>query len=295
MAHAPVLLNEVLEILEPKSGKIFVDGTVGGGGHAVPIIERLAPGGIFLGIDWDEELIKNLESRIKNLTPRLKKVVIRAGNYADLPEILEEEHLGKIDGLLVDLGFASDQLERGKGFSFMKNEPLIMTYSKDTSPAYQLLNQLNRTELERILRDYGEERYAARIAEAIREREKKSLIRTTGELAEVVRQAVPNSYERGRINPATRTFMALRIYVNDELENLKKLLRQISEIMNSGGRVAIISFHSLEDRLVKNHFRDLAKEGKVHLLTKKPITPTEEEARSNPRSRSAKLRAIEII
>ena len=295
MAHAPVLLNEVLEILEPKSGKIFVDGTVGGGGHAVPIIERLAPGGIFLGIDWDEELIKNLESRIKNLTPRLKRVVIRAGNYADLPEILEEEHLGKIDGLLVDLGFASDQLERGKGFSFMKNEPLIMTYSKDTSPAYQLLNQLNRTELERILRDYGEERYAARIAEAIREREKKSLIRTTGELAEVVRQAVPNSYERGRINPATRTFMALRIYVNDELENLKKLLRQISEIMNSGGRVAIISFHSLEDRLVKNHFRDLAKEGKVHLLTKKPITPTEEEARSNPRSRSAKLRAIEII
>ena len=295
MAHAPVLLNEVLEILEPKSGKIFVDGTVGGGGHAVPIIERLAPGGIFLGIDWDEELIKNLESRIKNLTPRLKRVVIRAGNYADLPEILEEEHLGKIDGLLVDLGFASDQLERGKGFSFMKDEPLIMTYSKDTSPAYQLLNQLNRTELERILRDYGEERYAARIAEAIREREKKSLIRTTGELAEVVRQAVPNSYERGRINPATRTFMALRIYVNDELENLKKLLRQISEIMNSGGRVAIISFHSLEDRLVKNHFRDLAKEGKVHLLTKKPITPTEEEARSNPRSRSAKLRAIEII
>ena len=295
MAHAPVLLNEVLEILEPKSGKIFVDGTVGGGGHAVPIIERLAPGGIFLGIDWDEELIKNLESRIKNLTPRLKRVVIRAGNYADLPEILEEEHLGKIDGLLVDLGFASDQLERGKGFSFMKDEPLIMTYSKDTSPAYQLLNQLNRTELERILRDYGEERYAARIAEAIREREKKSLIRTTGELAEVVRQAVPNSYERGRINPATRTFMALRIYVNDELENLKKLLRQISEIMNSGGRVAIISFHSLEDRLVKNHFRDLAKEDKVHLLTKKPITPTEEEARSNPRSRSAKLRAIEII
>ena len=295
MAHAPVLLNEVLEILEPKSGKIFVDGTVGGGGHAVPIIERLAPGGIFLGIDWDEELIKNLESRIKNLTPRLKRVVIRAGNYADLPEILEEEHLGKIDGLLVDLGFASDQLERGKGFSFMKDEPLIMTYSKDTSPAYQILNQLSRTELERILRDYGEERYAARIAEAIREREKKSLIRTTGELAEVVRQAVPNSYERGRINPATRTFMALRIYVNDELENLKKLLRQISEIMNSGGRVAIISFHSLEDRLVKNHFRDLAKEGKVHLLTKKPITPTEEEARSNPRSRSAKLRAIEII
>ena len=293
--HVPVLLNEVLEILEPKSGKVLVDGTVGSGGHAVPIIEKLIPDGIFVGIDWDEELVKNLESRIKNLTPRPKRIVIRAGNYADLPEILEEEHLGKIDGLLVDLGFASDQLERGKGFSFMKDEPLIMTYSKDTSPAYQLLNQLNRTELERILRDYGEERYAARIAEAIREREKKSLIRTTGELAEVVRQAVPNSYERGRINPATRTFMALRIYVNDELENLKKLLRQISEIMNSGGRVAIISFHSLEDRLVKNHFRDLAKEGKVHLLTKKPITPTEEEARSNPRSRSAKLRAIEII
>lgn len=294
MAHIPVLLNEVLRILSPKSGKFIVDGSTGNGGHTIPIIQRIAPDGTFLGIDWDEELVKNLESKINNLTPRLKRIVIRAGNYADLAEILEEEHLGKIDGLLVDLGFASEQLERGKGFSFMKDEPLIMTYSKDTSPAYQVLNQLNRTELERILRDYGEERYAARIAEAIREREKKSLIRTTGELAEVVRQAVPNSYERGRINPATRTFMALRIYVNDELENLKNLLRQISEIMNSGGRVAIISFHSLEDRLVKNHFRDLAKKGKVHLLTKKPITPTEEEARSNPRSRSAKLRAIEM-
>lgn len=295
MAHVPVLLNQVLEILEPKSGKFIVDGTIGSGGHAIPTIERLPPDGTFLGIDWDEALVRQLADRIENLELRLKKIVIRAGNYADLPRILKEEKLGKVDGLLLDLGFSSGQLKSGKGFSFTKDEPLIMTYSKDRPPVYQVLNQLNKTELERILRDYGEERYAARIAEAIREREKKSLIRTTGELAEVVRRAVPNSYERGRINPATRTFMALRIYVNDELENLKNLLRQISEIMNSGGKVAIISFHSLEDRLVKNHFRDLAKEGKVHLLTKKPITPTEEEARANPRSRSAKLRAIEII
>lgn len=295
MAHVPVLLNQVLEILEPKSGKIFADGTVGDGGHAVPVIERLAPDGIFLGIDWDETTIENLESRIENLKLRLKKIVIRAGNYADLPEILKEEKLGKVDGLLLDLGFSSGQLESGKGFSFTKDEPLIMTYSKGRLPAHRALMQLTKTELAEILRIYGEERYANRIATAIWERERKQPIKTSGELQEVIRRAVSKGYERGRMNPATRTFMALRIYLNDELGNLEKFLKAVPEVTAKRGRIAVISFHSLEDRLVKNYFRGFAKEGRAKLITKKPITPSDDEIRSNPRSRSAKLRAIEII
>ena len=170
-----------------------------------------------------------------------------------------------------------------------------MTYSKNRLPAYRALMQLDKTELTEIIRTYGEERYAGPIAKAIWERERKQPIKTSGELQEVVRQAVPKSYERGRINPATRTFMALRIYLNDELGNLEKFLKAVPQIMAKGGRVAVISFHSLEDRMVKNHFRDLSRAGKAKLITKKPIIPGETEKRDNPRSRGAKLREIEII
>lgn len=292
--HIPVLLNEVLEILEPKSGKVIVDGTLGSAGHAIPIIERLRPEGIFLGIDWDKDAVEKLEARIKNLEKRPKKVVIKIGNYADLPAILKSEKIGKIDGVLLDLGFSSEQLETGRGFTFMKDEPLLMTYSKDRMPAYKVLKQLNQKEMEEIIRTYGEERYAGRIARAIWERERKKPITRSGELREVIRRAVPRLYERGRINPATRTFMALRIYVNDELGNLEKFLEAVPQVMAKEGRVAIITFHSLEDRIAKNSFRDLAKEGKAKILTKKPIISTSEEIKANPRARSAKLRAIEI-
>lgn len=304
MHHIPVLLNQVLEILEPSAplrqgyeghGKVLVDGTIGSGGHAVPIIEGLTPDGIFVGIDWDEAAIKKLESRVRNLEKQPQRIVIRTGNYADLPEVLEKEKIGKADGVLLDLGFSSEQLEGGRGFSFNKDEPLIMTYSADRLPAYKVLKQLDKMELTEIIRTYGEEKYAGPIARAIWERERKQSIKTSGELQEVIRQAVPKSYERGRINPATRTFMALRIYLNDELGNLEKFLESVPEIMVQGGRVAVISFHSLEDRLVKNHFRNLAKAGKAKLMTKKPIIPDETEIKDNPRSRGAKLRAIEII
>jgi len=299
VAHVPVLLNEVLGILEPKSGKVIVDGTAGSGGHALPIIERLAPDGIFLGIDWDEamvaKLIRQLAERVKAHEPKLKRLILLTGNYADLPKILREEHLDKIDGLLLDLGFSSEQLEGGRGFSFTKDEPLIMTYSVDRFPAYRALKQLSKMELTEIIRTYGEERYAGPIAKAIWERERKQSIKTSGELQEVIRRAVPKSYERGRINPATRTFMALRIYLNDELGNLEKFLESVPEIMAKGGKVAVISFHSLEDRLIKNHFRDLSKAGRAKLITKKPIVPDEAEKKNNPRSRGAKLRVIEII
>ena len=295
MAHVPVLLNQVLEILEPKPGKIFADGTVGSGGHAIPIIERLAPDGIFLGIDWDEEAITKLEVKSRKYASRLKKLILKVGNYANLPEILKSEKLEKVDGVLLDLGFSSEQLESGKGFTFTKDEPLIMTYSKGRLPAHRALMQLTKTELAEILRTYGEERFSGRIATAIWERERGQPIKTSGELQEVIRRAVPKGYERGRINPATRTFMALRIYLNDELGNLEKFLKAVPEVTARGGRIAVISFHSLEDRLVKNYFRDFAKEGKAKLITKKPITPSDNEIRENPRSRSAKLRAIELI
>lgn len=298
MHHVPVLLKEVLEILEPKSGKVLVDGTVGSGGHAVPLIEKLAPDGIFVGIDWDEESVKELEVKIRKYKPKLKKLILKSQNYADLPEVLKEEGLGKVDGVLLDLGFSSDQLAGGKGFSFNPlagGEPLIMTYSKNRLPAYRALTQLSKMELTEIIGTYGEERYAGPIAKAIWERERKQPIKTSGELQEVIYRAVPKNYERGRINPATRTFMALRIYLNDELGNLEKFLKSVPQVMAKGGRVAVISFHSLEDRLVKNYFRDLSRAGKARLITKKPIIPSEEEKRDNPRSRGAKLRAIETI
>lgn len=295
MAHVPVLLNEVLEILEPKSGKVIVDGTIGGGGHALPIIERLAPDGIFLGIDWDKRAIKNLESRIQNLEERPKRIVIRNANYAELPKILKREKIGKIDGVLLDLGFSSEQLESGRGFSFTKDEPLMMTYSGEHLPAYKVLRQLSKEELTEIIRTYGEERYASRIAQAIWQRERDEPIKTSGELQAVIRRAVPKSYERGRINPATRTFMALRIYLNDELGNLERFLKAVPGVTAKGGKIAVISFHSLEDRLVKNRFRELVREGRARIISKKPITPDWSERRSNPRSRGAKLRAIEII
>ncbi|MBI2506793.1 MAG: 16S rRNA (cytosine(1402)-N(4))-methyltransferase RsmH [Candidatus Colwellbacteria bacterium] len=296
MAHIPVLLNEVLEILEPKSGKVIVDGTLGGGGHAIPIIERLRPEGTFMGIDWDgSSRAKLATGQAVKYKSKLKRLILRTGNYADLPKILKEEKLGKIDGVFLDLGFSSEQLESGRGFSFMKDEPLIMTYSKERLPAYRVLKQLNQKEMEEIIRTYGEERYAKRIAKAIWEKERKEPITRSGELVAVIRRAVPSSYNRARINPATRTFMAFRIYVNDELGNLEKFLKAIPLVMAKKGRVAIISFHSLEDRTVKNRFRLLVKENKARLLTKKPIIPSKEEIRANPRSRSAKLRAIEFV
>ncbi len=313
-AHVPVLLNEVLEILEPSAPlrqgyegqgppshkatngqlKVIVDGTVGGGGHAIPIMERLTPNGVFIGIDWDGTAVEKLEERSKKYASRLKKLILKTGNYADLSEILKSERIGKVSGVLLDLGFSSEQLESGRGFSFAKDEPLVMTYSKDRLPAHRALAQLSKTELTEIIRTYGEERYAGRIAGAIWEKERKQAIKTSGELQRVIRQAVPDSYERGRINPATRTFMALRIYLNDELGNLERFLESVPEVMAKGGRVAIISFHSLEDRLVKNHFRELVKENKAKLINKKPIIPTSDEIKANPRARSAKLRAVEM-
>lgn len=292
MTHIPVLLNEVIKLLNPKPGEFIIDGTLGSGGHARKIIPHLKPDGHFLGLDWDERSAEKIKEDLKALG--LKDVKIGHGNYKDLPEILKEENLPKADGLLLDLGFSSEQIFAGRGFSFNADEPLLMTYDEEATPLYKVLKQFRKKELSRAIRDLSDERYADKIAVAITEAEKKSPIRTSRELAEIIRNTVPKNYERGRIDPATRTFMALRMLVNDELGNLERLLKSIPEIVKPGGRVAIITFHSGEDRLVKNYFRELANNDKAKLVTKKPLEPTAREVQKNPKSRSAKLRVIEI-
>ncbi len=273
MPHIPVLLNEVITILDPKRGEFFVDGTFGAGGHSRAIQEKIGSEGRLLSLDWEKT----------------------GDNFADLPEILEQKQLGKADGLILDLGVSSDQLDGSdRGFSFRKDEPLLMTYDLNGEPVRKILTELTEEELAKIIREYGEERYANKIARAIFEQERKKPIVTTLELAELIKNTVPINYERGRIHPATRTFQALRIYANQELENLERVLQNLHRILKPGGRVAIISFHSLEDRLVKNYFRDYKKAGTMKIITKKPITPTKEEIINNPRSRSAKLRAASI-
>ncbi|KKU91077.1 MAG: Ribosomal RNA small subunit methyltransferase H [Candidatus Jorgensenbacteria bacterium GW2011_GWA1_48_11] len=302
MSHVPVLLEETLKVLDPRPGEFFIDGTLDGGGHAIAVLERLGSNGLFLGLDWDETMIKGFQERIakiSNFQFPISKLILIKENYKNIPMILKKRKLNKADGLLLDLGFSSAQLEAGRGFSFSKDEPLLMTYSADSKPAYEWIGDLKEKELAKIINNFGEERFADRIARAI----KKNLpIKTTARLAQVIKEAVPfrrsplgKNYERGRLNPATRTFQALRIFVNQELDNLQTVLNQIPNILNPGGRVAVISFHSLEDRIVKNSFRALVGAGRAELINKKPVVASREESSNNPRSRSAKLRALRII
>ena len=289
--NIPVLLKETIEFLNPQPGKFIIDATIGGGGHAAEILKKIGDSGMLLGIDWDKEAIADCQSRFADY----KNVILVNGNYADLPEILKQKELPKVDGIAVDLGFSSRQLEKsGRGFSFLKDEKLDMRYQQETEnlTAAEVINQYSEKELADIFWKYGEERNSRKIAKKIIEERKNKRILTTFDLIEIIRKAVPKNYEQGRINPSTKVFQALRIYVNDELGNLEKILKNMSKILK--GRAVIISFHSLEDRLVKNYFRNLSKENGAEILTKKPIRPSEEEIRGNPRSRSAKLRAIII-
>src|SRR3989338_2297792 len=290
MTHIPVLLNEVIPFLDPKKGETIVDGTAGGGGHAQAILERLSDSGRLVLIDWDETAVAELKKRFHSYA----NVECLAGNYASLPAILKNLRINRIDGLLLDLGFSSDQLHgRGRGFSFNKEasgEPLLMTYNDESESLSHFFQRVGESELANIIQKFGEERYARQIAKAIMAR--KARLKTAGDLAETIQKAVPRSYERGRLHPATRTFQALRIYLNNELGNLETLLQSLTGIMNRGGRVVIISFHSLEDRIVKNSFKELSAKGRVRIITKKPIIAADSEVRLNPRARSAKLRAV---
>ncbi|MEK7188097.1 MAG: 16S rRNA (cytosine(1402)-N(4))-methyltransferase RsmH [Patescibacteria group bacterium] len=291
--HTPVLLQEVLKYLDPEPGDFVIDGTADGGGHAEAILAKIGSRGTLLALDWDKSILDECKKRLH----RPKNVVFVNANYRDIPEILTKKKLGKADGLLLDLGFSSLQIEGlGRGFSFKKelgSEPLLMTYSGETEPVWKILKSIKEDDLARIIRELGGERLAGRIARVIKERTRKRTIETSGELADLIRGVLPKFYERGRIDPATRTFQALRIYANKELENVEAIVASLPEVMEEGGRVVILTFHSLEDRIVKHAFRKLEKDGPFKILTKKPIEPSREEIINNTRSRSAKLRAIE--
>jgi 16S rRNA (cytosine1402-N4)-methyltransferase len=300
--HKPVLLNEVITFLDPKPGDFIIDGTVDGGGHAAAIVELVGPKGKLLGLDWDERLLEKCKTRFVGQ----KNVKLIHRNYAELPRALAENNFDKADGLLIDLGFSSEQLEAsGRGFSFREafaHEPLLMTYDDSRTPVWQILREESEESLANIMYEFGGERKSRRIAKAIKDHGRKHPIMTAGELADVVREALTGghdtahrgTYEHGRIDPATRTFQAFRIYANGELENLKTLLKNLGAIVKPGRRVAIISFHSTEDGIVKRAFQSLAKEGRLEIITKKPVEATREEIKENPRSRSAKIRAAEI-
>ncbi len=268
-----------------------MDGTVGLGGHAQAILEHSAPDGFLVGFEWNEASYTLALESLKHYAPRFTLV---RENFARLSEVLKELKKVPVDGILLDLGLSSFLLEgSGRGFSFLADEPLDMRMdTRLPRTAKDLVNQLSRLQLEELIRAYGEERFASRIAKAICEARRKKPIRTTRELAEIIMQAVPAKYRHGRLHPATRTFQALRLAVNRELENLKKFLETAPEVLKPGGRLVIISFHSLEDRLVKQAFRN---DSRLLVLTKKPVTPSAEEIARNPRARSAKLRAAQRV
>jgi len=296
MRHIPVLLKEVITALDPKQGEFFVDATVNGGGYANGIIRKIDASGKFLGIDWDKRILEQAKEDILSKYKACDtQYIFVSDNFANTHQILKAKKLGRADGLVLDLGFSTEQIENsGKGFSFMRDEPLIMTYSDESQPVADILKKLTEKELEKIIQEFGEERFSGRIAKAIKENQKLKPIQTAKALAKIIKSAVPKNYEKGRIHPATRTFQALRIYANKELENLEKILKNLKSILKPGGRVAIVSFHSLEDRIVKKNFKDLSQSKTMELITKKPITPSLDEIRNNPRSRSAKLRAAII-
>lgn len=287
--HIPVLQKEVIEYLEPKANENFIDCTLGLAGHALAILDKTAPRGKVLGIEWDRELYNQLKEKCSrwNLEERL---ILVNDSYLNLKEIVEKENFRNIQGILFDLGLSSWHLEESqRGFSFLRNEPLDMRYNlKSSLTAEKILNDWPETKIEEILREYGEERFSQRIAREVVAARKLKPIKTTFQLVEIIKKVVPRNYERGRIHPATRTFQALRIAINDELNNLEKALPQALEILEKGGRLAVISFHSLEDRIVKNFFRQNLK-----ILTKKPVKPSLEEIKLNPRCRPAKLRVAE--
>jgi len=294
--HIPVLQEEVLEYLNPKPNENFIDCTIGEAGHSLAIIERILPNGLLLGIDWSHELIQKL--KIKYQISNIKNnLILVCDNFANLKEIVKKYVFKQVHGILFDLGLSSWHLEEsGKGFRFKKDEPLIMSYSPAPELiAKQIVNQWPGKDIERILKEYSEEKFAKRIAEEIVKARRIKPIQSTFQLVEIIKKAVPSWYQHRKIHFATKTFQALRIAVNDELNNIEKALLQALEALKPNGRLVIISFHSLEDRIIKNFFQNQAKNGLLKILTKNPLKPSLQEIKINPRSRSAKLRAAQKV
>jgi len=297
--------REVIECLAVRGGATYVDGTLGGGGHAEAILKASGPDGRLIGIDRDTDALEAAGERLKQWGDR---VTLAHGNYRDLASVLSGLGMEKVDGMVLDLGVSSFQLdEGGRGFSFSQDAPLDMRMDRSGGvTARDLVNDLGFEEMVRIFRGYGEEREAKRIARAIERERAKGPIETTGRLAGIIAGAIPARFQPRSIHPATKVFQALRIAVNDELEGLKEGLAASMEALAAGGRIVVISFHSLEDRIVKNAFREFATDcvcpprapkcacthrAIAKAVTRGALTPSEEEIASNPRSRSAKLRA----
>lgn len=294
--HVPVLSEEICRWLIQRSNGVYVDCTLGAGGTARKIIEKAGVNAVVIGVDRDSEAISLAK---ENLKPYESSVIFFNGNFSHLKRFVNEGGYEEVDGIVFDLGVSSMQLDQSlRGFSFSLDGPLDMRMDRTQSlTAEGLVNQLPEKQLADLIFRYGEERYSRRIAKAIVSARVTNPIRTTGSLARIIEGAVPTVYRRGRVHPATRTFQALRIVVNQELDVLEESLRTAVELLKVGGRICVLSFHSLEDRVVKHAFRKLAGMDRplLRILTKKPVTPSDQEIRNNPRARSAKLRVAQRL
>ena len=304
--HIPVLLDEVIENFDPKPNQNFVDCTLGGGGHSLAIIKLTGPSGKALGIDLDEQAVEVAKLKVKNEKLEVDRLIVVKGNFRDLKNIVLQNNFENISGILLDLGFSSMEMDDSeKGLSFRYDAPLDMRFGEEGITAGEVINNFKEKELEDIFRTYGEERFSGRIARIICEVRKEKSIKTTFELIDAIKRVIPGKFQHGRIHFATKVFQALRIFVNQELDNLKIVLPQAIDLLLPGGRLVVISFHSLEDRIVKEFFKRESRDcicpkempicqcdhkAKLKILNKKPIIPKEGEAKINPRSRSAKLR-----
>ncbi len=308
--HTPAMLREVMFYLNCRPGHTYVDGTLGGAGHAAAICDQIAPDGIFIGIDQDIDAINHAKATLKNYDLQMH---LLHGDYSRLPEYLAQLKMTAVDGILLDLGLSQHQLESsGRGFSFKKEEPLDMRMDiRASQTADQLVNNLAQEDLQKIFRDYGEERWAKQIARGIVKYRQQAKIRTSKQLAQLVASLVPGrAAAKSKLHPATRVFMALRIAVNRELDRLAVFLDNAVNLLNSGGRLCVLSFHSLEDRLVKQQLKVLEKgcqcspklprcvcgqQAQIRILTKKVGRPTAQEVTANPLARSTRLRAAEKL
>lgn len=307
--HISVLLNESVQFMNPKPGEIFVDGTLGGAGHSLAFLGKLLPGGKLIGIDQDVTALKNAEEKLKEYK---ENILLVHDNFQNLGKIINEMYPEGVDGIFLDIGVSSPQIDTPeRGFSYMHDAPLDMRMNQDEAiDAKYIINNYSVEELHRIIKKYGEENWAKRIAEFIAEKRKEKPVETTGELVKIIEAAIPKAAREKGSHPAKRTFQALRIEVNKELEVLEKVIDDSIKILKSGGRLGIITFHSLEDRIVKEKFNyyekdcicppefpicNCDKKREVKILSRKPIVPSEEETMHNPRAKSAKLRVLKKI
>jgi len=291
--HKSVLLNEAIDGLNLKLGDVFVDATLGGAGHSIEVCKRFGKDILILGIDRDKDALDRSRKILEEMNCNFK---LFESNFSDIEKVVTKSGIKEVDAVLFDFGLSSDQLDvSGRGFSFMRDESLIMTMSidKEALTARDIVNSWSEENLATIIYGYGEEQFSRKIAKNIVEARKVKPIETTFELVEIISKSVPNFYRKGRVHFATKTFQALRIAVNDELESIKRGLENGFQILKSGGRISAISFHSLEDRIVKRFFEEKKKVELGRSIFKKPITASPEELLNNPRSRSAKLRVFE--